>query len=125
MTAANIFAYITAAIYFLLGVGFLINPAGMAGGVGFKNLGSEALIDVRATYGGFLLVIGLLLAYWTYVGEIKTAITFTLISFVGFFLGRVIGLFAERGNDWGAHLFWAKFELVYIVISLYFFKNLK
>lgn len=125
MNAAAIFSYITALIYLLLGLGFLINPVGMAGGVGFKNLSSEALIDVRATYGGFLLFLGLLLGYWTYLGELKPALLFILFSFTGFLIGRVIGLVAEWNGEWGAHLYWAKFELLYLVLTWYFLKGLK
>lgn len=124
MMAAQIFSYITAFIYFGLGIGFLINPAGMAGGVGFKDLSGEALIDVRATYGGFLLLLGVMLAYFTYSSQMKAALAFIFFSFLGFFIGRVIGLIMEKG-DWGMHLYWAIFELVYTFLAVYFIKNLE
>ena len=124
MLGINIFSSISAIIYFLLGLAFLINPSGMANSVGFKNLSSEAVIDIRATYGGFLLSIGCLLSYWTYIGELKVSLTFISVSFLGFFLGRLIGLILATA-EYGDHLYWALFELLYFLLSIYFYNKIK
>ena len=123
MNATIIFSYFTSAIFLLLGLGFLINPMGMISSLGFRNLSAEALIDVRATYGGFLLFVGLLMTYWAYTGSLRSLLQLTAFSFTGFFIGRVIGLFQEPREQWGAHLYWAIFEAFYLVLTLYFYQQ--
>lgn len=113
------FVGFSAFLYISLGVLFLINPSGMASGLGYTDLGKSALTDVMATYGGLEIGIGvmLLLLYWN--NEIRIALALVFLTFVGFAIGRVLGSLRFGGFQ-GLHLYWLASEAVYLLLTNYY-----
>ena len=64
MRFARAYLYFVAVMGLFFGLWYLIAPAGMTDPTGFGPLGPNALTDVRATYGGFQIGLGLF-TLWT------------------------------------------------------------
>lgn len=120
----RIFLFISALMYFLIGVLFIINPAGAATSLGYQDLSLAALTDVMATYGGLLTSIGVLLFYQLKTLQIKAGLLLTFLTFAGFALGRSLAALRYQGF-YGLHLYWLIFEIVYVLLTLYFLKKHK
>ncbi|WDE98994.1 DUF4345 family protein [Lentisphaera profundi] len=80
-----------ATIYLCFGIMFFVDPASFSKGLGFVNLSPEALIEIRAIYGGLEVAIGLGIIFLLKKEPI-TAAYISLISFIGFAGGRIIGV---------------------------------
>jgi hypothetical protein len=120
----SVFIWITAIIYVLLGILFMVNPAGMASGLGYENLNKNALTDVMATYGGLELGIGVVLIMFLRERNLSIALKVIFLTFAGFALGRSIAAI-RFGGFYGDHCFWLVFELVYILITIYYIRKNK
>jgi len=59
MGFARVYLYFVGAMGLLFGIWYLIAPAAWTDPTGFGPLGPNALTDVRATYGGFQIGLGL------------------------------------------------------------------
>ena len=118
------FVYISAAMYVVLGTLFVINPEGMASGLGYRDLSKEAINEVVASYGGLWLGIGLLLAILVRRNETRTALSLVFFTFAGFAFGRAVGA-VKLGGFYGLHCYWLVFELCYLLISSFYLKKYK
>jgi hypothetical protein len=80
----------------LFGLIYLFVPATMTGPAGFGALGGSALTDIRATYGGFQIGMGLFLL-WAAQAEDRMRAGLVLIALsVGFlFLSRMLGVLMD------------------------------
>ena len=101
---AQFILYFIAVIYLVFAFMFFIKPAAFAPGLGFQNLNAEALIEIRAIYGGLEMALGLSLIYFTYTKQPSTAAYLALIPLLGFAGGRLIGI--ALGGLLGFHLYY-------------------
>ncbi|MCM8535012.1 MAG: DUF4345 domain-containing protein [Lentisphaeraceae bacterium] len=118
------FVIVTAWMYILLGILFIINPSGMAKGLGFVDLSLAAQTDVTATYGGLFIGIGVYMYYLLKNGYTKLALIAVLLTFGGFALGRSLASI-RFGGFYGLHCYWLSFELAYTLICVHFLKKHK
>jgi hypothetical protein len=97
MILARIVLLVAAAAFIGIGVGFLLLPRQWAAIVEIAVPTPTARTDLRATYGGFDLGIGVFLALaaldtdWTRSGLMALA-----LASAGFAGGRLLGILAER-----------------------------
>ena len=90
---------ITAAIFVLYGLGFTFAPLAMAQFVTDASpTHASAIIDMRATYGGMSLAVGVLLFVLSARAEwLKAGLLAVTIIMAGMALGRVVGIVVD-GN---------------------------
>jgi hypothetical protein len=88
------FSIILSAIVFGgFGIAFLLFPLFMASVVGIELPTPSALIDFRATYGGFEIGLAIFFAICAFREEwIRPALAAQAVSLGGFAFGRIIGL---------------------------------
>jgi hypothetical protein len=93
MTFGRIFLWIAALMSLAAGTVYLFSPQGMATSAGFGDLPPGGMTDVRATYGGFQIGMGLFLA-WTALdpGRIRSGLLLTLLAFGALASSRAIGV---------------------------------
>ncbi len=96
MKLALIVTAISAVIFIGFGTAFLFAPATMSTWVGFTVNTPTGMADVRATYGGCELGVGLFLAFclvrrtW-----IDAALMLQVLTLAGFATGRVLGIASD------------------------------
>jgi hypothetical protein len=83
---------IVAAINLLFGIVAMIQPARVAGWIGFELSGAGATGEMRAVYGGLVAVVGILMlfAVWTNVGA--PLLWPLALLFAGLVIGRIVSL---------------------------------
>jgi hypothetical protein len=120
----KLFVQFTAFLYIGLGLLFMLNPAGMASGLGFENLNKNALTDIMATYGGLELGLGIFILITLKENGLKLALKIIFFTFAGFALGRALAAIRFQGF-YGDHCFWLAFELIYLLITKHFLRKNK
>lgn len=97
MKYAAALLWINAACFLIFGVAFLIAPATMAHLLtGVTPNAPNALIDIRATYGGMALGIGLFFAFCARRSEtLRIGLIASLLVAAGIVLGRLAGLVVD------------------------------
>lgn len=100
MRAAKIYLYLMGLMSVVFGVGYLVKPELFTAPMGFGALAPSALTDVRATYGGFQIGMGLFM-FWCagHDSRIYTGMLLTLLSVAGIAACRAIGMFALDGSS--------------------------
>ena len=79
-------------LYCALGIFTLLKPLSLAETLGYELKTPTALPELKATYGGLMLSIGLLLGILTFYHQLpKTALFILLLTYTGFFIGRLLG----------------------------------
>jgi hypothetical protein len=93
MLIARIYLVLMAAMSIVFGVIYLVKPELMTDPMGFGQLAPTALTDVRATYGGFQLGMGIFLLWCLEASRIRTGLLLTLLTIAGVAGCRALGLF--------------------------------
>ena len=90
------------AIFFLsMGVSALVRPSSVISFVKLVPETVDARNEVRAVYGGFGVVVSVLLIYSAYNSDIRSgALIAVAASLLGMALGRIISLFIEKPGKW-------------------------
>lgn len=117
-----IFLWISAIMYGCLGILFLINPAGLASGLGYENLTSAGLTDVMATYGGLEIGIAISIICCLHRGQYQLGHWIVFYTFGGFALGRLLGAVRFDGFQ-GMHLYWFLIEVFYLAVTYLFIRK--
>lgn len=92
MLKVKIILGLIALIYLIFGVMFFIDPGKYASGLGFRNLDSEGLIEIRAVYGGIQVTMGLVMAVLLFRGQLVPCAASATISFAAFGGARLIAV---------------------------------
>ena len=96
MTMQRLLVRLTALIFVLYGVGFIVAPALLSQYVtGAVPTSASGLIDMRATYGGMSLAIGLLLLHLSRQSTPRTGLLGVLLLMLGMAGGRVCGMLVD------------------------------
>lgn len=121
MRAAKIYLILMGLMSVVFGVMYLVSPATFTDPMGFGILAPSALTDIRATYGGFQIGMGLFM-FWCCMGtgRLYTGMFFALISVAAIAASRAIGLLID-GDYLQVLVFTLGFEVVLTVISLVLF----
>lgn len=121
MRAAKIYLILLGIMSVVFGVIYLIAPSSMTDPMGFGILAPSALTDVRATYGGFQIGMGIFML-WCCIGSgrLYTAMFFALVSVAAIAISRAIGL-AIDGDPIDVLKYTLAFEVVLTVVSLVIF----
>ena len=102
---------------------FFCDPAKYAAGLGLVNLSDEALIEIRAVYGGLELALGMSLWYFLRTKQEIVAAYLSLVTFIGFAGGRIIGMSVH--GLLGYHHFYLLLEIFLGLLSYLALKQIK
>lgn len=93
MVLARLLLLLSALMFLGLGVGFLVNPEGMAGGIDIALPTATARTDLMATYGGLELGLGVfLLLCWRRPAWLTAGLTANGLVFAGLGGARLLGM---------------------------------
>jgi len=92
---AKIYLILMALMSIVFGAIYLFNPHSMTDPMGFGALAPAALTDVRATYGGFQLGMGLFLVWCLDATRVRTGLLLSLLTVGGVAISRGIGLLID------------------------------
>lgn len=84
-------------LFFLYtGITSFLRPAAFASSLGLTTMGRSGDIEIRARYGGFFFVTGIV-QFLPFLGtlEYATVLTVDLIIFAGLIVGRLLALLCE------------------------------
>jgi len=91
---------LNALAYLAIGLWGIADPAGMLAPLGFDLAARDALIDARATYGGFMLAVAFLLAAGAVRARWRPAALWLLLAgSAGLGLGRAAGILVDGAPD--------------------------
>ena len=118
MKFARAYLYFVGAMGVLFGVWYLIAPATWTDPTGFGPLGPNALTDVRATYGGFQIGLGVF-TLWTALdaARVRTGILVQLLTIGAIASCRVVG-FAIDGSPNGFLISAITTEITFTALAL-------
>ena len=97
MRFPTILLWINAALFLVFGAGFIVAPGFLAQLItGATPSTTSALIDLRATYGGMALGLGL---FWGFCARrqrtVRIGLMASLLVLLGIALGRLIGMVVD------------------------------
>lgn len=121
MRAAKIYLVLMGLMSVVFGVLYLVSPATFTDPMGFGILAPSALTDVRATYGGLQIGMGIFM-FWCCMGtgRLYTGMFFALVSVASIAICRAIGLVID-GDAIDVLKMTLAFEAVLGVVSLVLF----
>lgn len=126
MKLAKIFILVNALVFFIYGLLFLIIPVESSNWVVDTSPStSSGLIDMRATYGGLAIAVGIifyLLASNT--ATIKVGLISTMVALVAMALGRFIGIVIDANPNPTMYIY-LTIEIVFAVIGAILFIQAK
>jgi hypothetical protein len=124
MAFARGYVRVVAALTVAFGLVSLLWPASMADPAGFGPLAPSAATDVRATYGGLQLGLGLYLLWASAdVSRLRGALVL-LVATVGCVgASRALGMLAD-GSANGFHLFGISVEITMTLLSAWVLRRL-
>jgi hypothetical protein len=99
------------------GLCFLLSPAPSARHLGYQNLGEEALVDIRASFGGVCFAIGLGCLGLSFAGRLDMALWVQIILFSGYAGGRCIGLLLKQGAP-SPHRWLLAMEITFLIFAI-------
>jgi hypothetical protein len=106
-----------ALIWLFCGLCFLRSPAHCARRLGYPELGPEALVDIRASFGGVCLAIGIGSFALALAGRLDNALWMQIILLSGYACGRGLGLVLKAGAP-SPHRHWLLAEITLLIFAL-------
>lgn len=96
MKLAKFSLILTALVYLAIGIIFLVDPVYWASSLDISLPTKTAIIDLRATYGGCMLALGVFFLYSIKSRLfIRTGLVLQALTFAGFGLSRAAGIFID------------------------------
>ena len=114
---ALIINFFIAILWIVSGLCFLRAPAVSARHLGYHELGPDALVDVRASFGGVCLATGLGSIGLSLVGCLDKALWLQIILLSGYAGGRAIGLFLKTAGP-SPHRYWLAAEIALLILAI-------
>ncbi|MEM8766086.1 MAG: DUF4345 domain-containing protein [Pseudomonadota bacterium] len=104
----KLLVYTVSAFYLLYGLVFAASPSGMFLLINDAELTTNtALVDVRATYGGLTLAVGIAIAYLGITNRLSEALVVSAVMLFGMAIARAFGLFVDGPSNWLMYLYLA------------------
>ncbi len=129
MNFPHIFLWINSVFFVVFGLSFMLAPSSSAELlIGSIPASPSAMIDMRATYGGFGLGIGVILGLCARnIDLVLVGLRSSLAIYSGIVLGRIVGIFldGEPNNSIYAGLFAETVFLGLTVLAIKVQTNLK
>ena len=129
MNFPGIFLWINSVFFVLFGLSFVLAPGSSAELIiGSIPASPSGMIDMRATYGGFGLAIGVLFGLCARSFELALlGLRFSLALYSGILLGRIVGIFldGEPNGSVYSNLFLEALFLVLTVFAIRVQTNIK
>jgi hypothetical protein len=118
MKFARVLLLLSAVVFVIVGIGFLIVPGEWAGITEISLPTAMARTDLRATYGGLDLAVGIFLWICARRDEwIRPGLVALALTAAGFGGGRLVGIVAE-GSAAPLMLIFLAIEAVTVVVAL-------
>jgi hypothetical protein len=116
---SKLLVYATAVFFIVYGALFLLIPTGMAYWITGAELNpASAVIDVRATYGGAQLAIGLMMFLVVKLkDDVELGLTFVAVVLLAMAFGRLVGLWSDGEANLVMYLYLAG-ELLFGALAL-------
>lgn len=124
MKLARVLTFISALVFGGIGFVCLFFPVQVATGLDMSLTTPTAIIDFRATYGGFLLGLGLFFLYCLFNKIfLRVGLILQAISLGGFALGRIVGLTLD-GMPKMILIYFLIAEVIGSILAIYAFKQI-
>lgn len=125
MNLARILTFFSVLVFGGIGLACLLFPVQMAVGIDISLPTPTAIIDFRATHGGFLLGLGLFFIYCLFnKAFLRVGLIVQAVSLGGFAFGRLVGL-ALDGTPKTILIYLLFAEIIGCVLAIYAFLKLK
>ncbi|WP_026940881.1 DUF4345 domain-containing protein [Hellea balneolensis] len=119
----RLFLLLNAILFIGFGIYVFLSAPGIFENMGFGELGTNALYEVRSNYGGVSLGIGLLCASGALKTQFERPALFTLMAYTGgYAMGRIIALPYE-GTPSSTLIAYAFFEAITAIIAFLLLKR--
>lgn len=121
---AVIWVFINAIFYVGLGLYTIAWPQELASTISFSLNSPGAIAELKASYGGLMFILGVMMILLYLKQPITHSIAFIALLYLGFGVGRLIGIFGERAYD-KLTLIFSAVEITSFTISviLYYILN--
>jgi hypothetical protein len=121
---ARILTIISVLIFGGIGFACLFFPVQVAAGIDISLPTPTAIIDFRATYGGFLLGLGLFFIYCLFNKTfLRVGLIVQAVSLGGFAFGRIVGL-ALDGTPKTILIYFLIAEIIGCILAIYAFMQI-
>ncbi|MEP4485578.1 DUF4345 domain-containing protein [Marinobacter alexandrii] len=119
MYIQSLVIYVAATFFLLYGLAFTISPEGMAVLVTqSKPVGTSALIDFRATYGGMTVAVGLALIYLHRINQTRPGLIIVILILMGMAVARTAGFLMDGAGNSIMYVYWG-LEIAGSALALY------
>lgn len=106
MNLERFVVFLAAAFFLLYGLAFSLIPESMAIIVtGSQPEGASAIVDLRATYGGMTIAVGLTLFYLNSIRQVRACLVIVIIVLLCMAITRTIGLLVEGSGNFSMFLY--------------------
>ena len=123
MKGSRMLLSVNAILFVLFGVGFIFTPTSLALWITGSIPGtSSAMIDLRATYGGLALGIGIFWAVCAGNGSHHIGLLSAFLVLASVAFGRIIGMLLDGSPNLLMYLLLAA-EVIFAALSLMFYKK--
>ena len=123
MKGSRILLSVNAILFVLFGVGFIFTPTSLALWITGSIPGtSSAMIDLRATYGGLALGIGIFWAVCAGNGSHHIGLLSAFLVLASVAFGRIIGMLLDGSPNLFMYLL-LEAEIIFAALSLMFYKK--
>lgn len=124
MNLARVLTFISALVFGGIGFVCLFFPVQVATGLDMSLTTPTAIIDFRATYGGFLIGLGFFFVYCFFNKTfLRVGLIVQALSLGGFALGRMVGL-ALDGMPKMILVYLLIAEIIGSILAIYAFKQI-
>jgi hypothetical protein len=125
MRLARLLLWLNAIVFVIYGIGFVLAPASLAEFVtGSSPETSSGLMDMRATYGGLCLAIGLAFAWFArHDATVRTGLVVVAIVMACMAGGRTLGFVVDGGPNTLMILYLA-LEFLVVTLALWALRGL-
>lgn len=109
--------FINAIFYIGLGLYTIVWPQALASAISITLNSPGAIAEIKASYGGLMFILGIMMILLYLKEPVTHALAFIALLYLGFGLGRLIGIIGEHAYD-RTTLIFSAVEISSFVISV-------